>query len=90
MRTEDDRPPSSLRNLGPVSDEMLAEVGVTSAGGLARAGAEEAWRRLKFRYGRHVGLVFLYALEGALSNRDWRDLDPDRKEALRRFAKTLR
>lgn len=81
------RRPSALRNLGSVSDEMLAEIGVETADDLTALGAEEAWRPLKFRFGRHVTLVFLYALEGALTDRDWRKLEPERKERLRRVAR---
>lgn len=65
-------PPSSLRNLGPATDRWLREIGRV-----------EAWRRLRFRFGREVNLVLLYAPDGALSGHDWRRLPPGRREALR-------
>jgi hypothetical protein len=46
----------------------------------------EAYRRLKFAFPRHTSLIALMALEGALTGRDWRKLDRDRLEALKREA----
>lgn len=88
MTTEpaaDLRPPSALPNLGPYSDEQLREIGVATAGDLRALGSIEAWRRLRFRFGaRRVNLLFLYALDGALTGHDWRRLPAGRKEELRR------
>ncbi|MFY8107296.1 MAG: TfoX/Sxy family DNA transformation protein [Elstera sp.] len=75
--------PSSLRNLGPRTDAMLREVGIETVAELRALGAEEAWHRLRFRFGRQVTRVALYALEGALSDRDWRHLPEERLAALK-------
>jgi len=80
-------PPSSLRNLGPATDRWLREIGVQSAEALRELGSVEAWRRLRFRFGREVNLVLLYALDGALSGHGWRRLPPGRREALRAAAR---
>ncbi|WP_448954730.1 TfoX/Sxy family DNA transformation protein [Labrys neptuniae] len=49
---------------------------------LRRLGAVAAYRRLKFRFDHRVSLNALYAMQGALVDRDWRDVD---REALRRL-----
>jgi DNA transformation protein and related proteins len=81
------RKPSSLPNLGPVVDEWLREIGIETAGQLREIGSMEAWRRMRFVLGGRVGIVALYALDGALSGHDWRRLPPGRKAELNRIAK---
>ncbi len=76
-----------MRNLGPATAKMLAEVGVHREGDLRRIGAVDAYHRLKFRFGRQVTIIALYAMEAALHGCDWRSLDPETKERLRRAAK---
>lgn len=73
-----------MRNLGPTTAKMLAEAGISSEGDLRRIGAVDAYRRLKFRFGRHATIIALYAMEAALRGCDWRALDPETKERLRR------
>jgi hypothetical protein len=58
---------AELRNLGPVTQRRLAEVGIATEAELRRVGAEEAWRRLRFAFGKDVTLNALYALEGRWS-----------------------
>ncbi|MGB5087280.1 MAG: TfoX/Sxy family DNA transformation protein [Methylocystis silviterrae] len=76
-----------MRNLGPATAKMLADVGVHREGDLRRIGAVDAYHRLKFRFGRQVTIIALYAMEAALRGCDWRSLDPETKEGLRRAAK---
>ena len=76
-----------MRNLGPTTAKMLADVGVHREGDLRRIGAVDAYHRLKFRFGRQVTIIALYAMEAALRGCDWRSLDPETKERLRRAAK---
>ncbi|OCC04982.1 hypothetical protein BA190_11380 [Labrys sp. WJW] len=73
-----------MRNLGPVTERMLVEVDICSPEDLRRPGAVAAYRRLKFRFGRGISLNALYALEGALSDRDWREIDRGLKELVDR------
>lgn len=73
-----------MRNLGPATERMLVEVDICSPEDLRRLGAVAAYRRLKFRFGRGVSLNALYALEGALSDRDWREIDRGLKELVDR------
>lgn len=83
-------PPSSLRNLGAAMDRWLREAGIETVAELRAIGAEAAWARLRFVCGPKVNLIGLYALEAALTDRDWRDLPPDRKAQLQAFARRHR
>ena len=65
---------------------MLAEIEIFSEDDLRVIGAAEAYRRLKFRFGRHVSLNALWAMHAALIGCDWRALDVATKQALRRDA----
>ena len=81
--------PSSLRNLGPVSDRMLADVGIHSADDLREVGAVMAFRMVRHR---HAGATrhLLYALVGALDDRHWASFSEDEKRAIQeRAAGTL-
>ncbi|MCV3765872.1 TfoX/Sxy family protein [Rhizobium sp. TRM95796] len=81
------RPLRDLRNLGPRSCAMLAEIGVSDEAALKEIGAVEAYARLKFRFGpRAVTKLMLHALAGALADVDWRRLDAAHKAALEREA----
>lgn len=75
-----------MRNLGPATAKMLAEVGVYRESDLRRIGAVDVYHRLKFQFGRHITIIALYAMEAALRGCDWRSLDPETKERLRRDA----
>ena len=84
-------PPSSLKNLGRASDLLLGEIGVRTVRDLRVLGAVETWQRLRFAHGDRVTLTWLYALEGALQDCDWRFLTPQRLRALKAVsAKYLR
>lgn len=70
--------PSSLLNLGPVSDRMLADVGIQTVDDLRAVGAEMAYRMVRHR---HTGTTrhLLYALVGALEDRHWNSFSPEEK-----------
>lgn len=72
-------PVTALRNLGPVSAEMLREIDVKSAEELRDMGADEAYRRLKFVFGRRANRNLFFALVGALEDRDWREFSQNDK-----------
>jgi DNA transformation protein len=79
-------PIEKMRNLGPATARMLAEIDILDEDGLRALGAAEAYRRLKFQFGRHVSIIALYAMEAALRGCDWRALDAATKDQLRRSA----
>lgn len=70
-----------LKNLGMASVNILNAIGVHSYDDLAALGAVKAYCRIKSR-GISVSKVMLYALQGALLDIHWNDLDPDLKARL--------
>lgn len=64
---------SEMRNLGPKSEEMLHAAGVTGPADLAERGAMAAFIAMKCA-GQRVSLNALWAMEGALTDRDWREV----------------
>jgi len=72
-----------LRNLGPVSTAMLLAAGIRSPDALRELGAAEAFRRVLFARGGHVSTNLLWALEGALRNARWDQLDESVRQRLR-------
>jgi DNA transformation protein len=66
-----------LRNLGPKTEKMLAEIGVRTVADLRRRGAVRAYHELQ-RAGVTSSLNMLWALAGALEpwpeGRHWREI----------------
>lgn len=72
---------ASLKNLGAASVNILHAIGINSYEELKAVGPVEAYRRIKAR-GINVSKVMLYALQGALTDTHWNDLDPNLKAKL--------
>lgn len=70
-----------LKNLGSASVNILHAVGINSYDDLQQTGPVEVYRRIKAR-DIHVSKVMLYALQGALLDMHWNDLEPDLKQRL--------
>lgn len=82
----------SLRNIGPRCAEQLIAAGIDTPQKLRALGAEEAFLRL---VGHHGGMIcfnacYLYALEGAITDTDWREISEQKKTAFKQFTKDLR
>jgi DNA transformation protein len=73
-----------MRNIGEATAAWLHEVGIDSADDLRRAGAVEAYRKVKAWRPWDVTLILLWALEGAIEDVDWMDVTPERRLELRR------
>jgi predicted flap endonuclease-1-like 5' DNA nuclease len=69
---------SDLRNLGPKSQAMLANVGIVSLAKLHKCGAVPAYVMAK-RADKTVSLNLLYGLVGSIENCDWREVQRGRK-----------
>ncbi len=78
------RPISQMRNLGPVMERRLREIGIENETDLRAMGAVEAYRRLRFAFSREVSVIALHAMEAALLDCDWRRLPPEVKARLDR------
>lgn len=63
-----------LKGLGTASRTLLASAGIDSPRKLAKLGAIESYRRVKAMHPKRVSLNLLWALEGALTGRDWREV----------------
>ncbi|WP_419903959.1 TfoX/Sxy family DNA transformation protein [Kiloniella sp.] len=76
-----------LKNLGPKTVPQLVEVGILCHEDLVAMGTEEAFRRIYFRFSdeSRLSLNYLYALEGAIENCDWRWISAERKSELKSF-----
>lgn len=61
----------NLRNLGPQSEKMLAKAGIATEKRLKALGAVRAYVAVK-RSGAKPSLNLLWALEGALTDCDWK------------------
>ena len=69
------------KNIGLSSANILHAVGINTREDLHRVGAVEAYCKIKQR-GIPVSKVMLYALQGALLDSHWNDLDPALKTSL--------
>lgn len=67
MRIED------MTGLGPKSAAMLARAGIATAEDLRRAGSIQAFVAIK-RTGQSASLNLLWALEGAITDRPWKEV----------------
>ena len=76
-----------MRNLGPKSAIMLAEAGIATLDELKELGAVRAYLRVKTLHPKSVSLNLLWALAAGIEGRDWRDLQPEEKAALRAEAR---
>lgn len=64
---------ATLRNLGPKSQQMLERAGLRTLDDVRQLGAVAAFLRVKTT-DAGATLNLLWALEGALSGRHWRDV----------------
>lgn len=70
-----------LKNLGIASVNILHSIGIRSYEDLHRIGPVEAFISIR-RRGINVSRVLLYALQGALLDVHWNELDADLKASL--------
>ncbi|MCA0043712.1 TfoX/Sxy family DNA transformation protein [Celeribacter litoreus] len=75
-------PVSSIRNLGPASDESFARAGIESAEQLRDLGADAAYTLL-LRNGTRPHFIGYYALVMGLQGRPWNDCQGAEKTELR-------
>lgn len=59
-------PIHDLRTLGKASAILLAAVGIHTEADLRTVGPLAAYRRAQVRFGKHVSLNLLWAMQGAL------------------------
>ena len=74
--------PSSIKNLGPASDEFYARGGITTAEKLRELGPDEAYFRA-LKAGGNPHFIGYYVLVMALQGRPWNDCKGKEKDALK-------
>lgn len=79
----------SMMNIGAELSRKLTAVGIDSAEKLVETGSRAAFLKLKETY-PNVCLVHLYALEGAVTGREYNLLDEDTKRELKQFSDFLK
>lgn len=77
---------SKLLNIGKVLEKQLNEVGINSIENLREIGSKKAWVKIK-NIDESACLNRLCALEGAIRNIRWHDLDESIKNDLKEFKK---
>lgn len=75
---------SKLPNIGKVLEKQLNEVGINSIENLREIGSKKAWIKIK-NIDESACLNRLCALEGAIRNIRWHDLDESIKKDLKEF-----
>jgi DNA transformation protein len=71
-----------LRGLGPKSEALLERIGVRTVDELRSLGAVSAFVALQELDDANPSLNFLYALVGALEDRDWREVAKSDRDRL--------
>ncbi len=74
--------PSSIRNLGPASDEFYARAGIVTADQLRDLGADEAYFQA-LKAGGNPHFIGYYVQVMALQGRPWNDCKGKEKDALK-------
>jgi len=80
-----------LRNVGPKLAARLIEVGIDSPEKLRELGAKGAFETMYARgdaYGDY-NAAYLYALEGAIRDRDWLEIPEEVKTKYKQYAQEL-
>lgn len=71
----------ALPGLGPKSQTMLANAGITTLAELRELGAVQAYLRVRASNSQ-ASLNLLWALEGALSNQPWQQVAREQRSSL--------
>ena len=79
-----------LRNLGPKSAMMLAEVGICTIGELRATGAAKAYVRVRAIRTRGASVNLLWSMAAGLDGRGWQEVSAEEKESLLAEVRRLR
>jgi len=79
---QNDFPVTMLRNLGPKSAMMLAEVGIHTIGELRSIGAVKAYVRVRAVRSRGASVNLLWSMAAGLDGRGWQEVSAEEKASL--------
>ena len=79
------KPLTNLQNIGKTLAQKLNDIGIRSESDLKRIGSVKAykWLQNKEPTKKLALCYYLYSLEGAILDKDWRELTEGEKEKLR-------
>jgi len=78
---------TDLKNIGKTLAEKLNEIEIYTKADLNKVGAAKAYQWLNAKASKKLPVCYyLYSLEGALQDKDWRDLSESQKQTLKRQA----
>ena len=87
---QNDLPVTLLRNLGPASAMMLAEVGIRTIGELRTIGAAKAYVRVRAVRTRGASVNLLWSMAAGLDGRGWQEVSAEDKASLLAEVRRLR
>ena len=75
---------SELKNIGPIIEKRLNEVGIRSKSDLKKIGPAGAYRKIQQKYSDKTIPVcyYLYSFQGALEGKHWDDISEKTKQSL--------
>lgn len=81
-----------LKNIGPVMAKKLVKIGVDSPAKLRKMGARKVFLKLydEGQFCSKYHAAYLYALEGAIRNCDWRAIPKKLKNECKEYTAQLR
>ena len=82
----------NLRNVGEKSAVGLIAAGIDTPEKLRKLGAKKAYLKI-YETGHYCGTfhaAYIYALEGAITDTDWRKIPEKKKKEFKAFAEDLR
>ncbi len=87
-----DRLEKELRNIGPVMARRLVKAGIETPEKLRKLGAKKAFLKICDTGGfcSRYNSAYLYALEGAIRECDWREIPEQLKREYKEFTSALR
>lgn len=83
-------PIENAKNIGPVVGSELRECGIKHLEDLIELGLEESFYQLVLKFPERLNLNCIVAMYGAVENMDWREIDPEVKERLKKYLEKLR
>jgi len=81
-----------LRNIGPITAKQLIGAGIDTPEKLRALGAKKAYLKIH-EMGGYCGkfhVAYIYALEGAITDTDWRRIPQAKKKEFKAFTEDLR
>lgn len=91
-KTKEQALQKELMNIGPVMAKKLINIGIDSPAKLKKLGAKKTFLKLyeKGQFCSKYHAAYLYALEGAIRNCDWRDIPKSVKKEYKQYTADLR